>query len=124
MKKILLVSILFIGFSFTSQSQTLKFSKVLLVSELETVPEGKVWKITSFLASGNYMASGSSGWAANDVSMKVNSNTRIIACSKTATYGIGLSSVSPFPVWLPENTTLQPFTNCGSLSVIEFSVID
>jgi hypothetical protein len=120
MKKIIFITLLFCGLAFTAQSQSLTYSKVILVSSLDTVPQGKVWKITSFLASGNWMSSAGSN-SANSVNVIIDGSTRFLAVSKNQAHYSQQNSNAPFPIWLPAGTTLEPSTNCGSLSIIEFT---
>ena len=107
---------------FISFSQNLAFSEVKLVSTLETVPEGKVWKITNVLST----LSGS-----GDVIIKVNDNEIITAFSKSSngqTGGTGnfhnnhnyFNSLEG-AFWLPSGTTLEAWTNTQYISVLEFN---
>jgi len=121
MKKIIFITLLFCGLAFTAQSQSLQFSQVLLVSSLDTVLQGKVWKITSFLASGNWLSSTNTN-SSNSVDVKIDGSTRLLAVSKNRAHYSQQNSNAPFPIWLPSGTTLEPAINCGSLSVIEFTV--
>ena len=118
MKKLLFTSLLFCGLAFTAQSQSLTYSKVILLSSLDTVPQGKVWKVTSFLPSTNWVAGGT-GYIS--VLIKLNNQNKHLTSSR-GDYNYGKSSaVIPMPIWLPAGTTLEPSTNCGSLSIIEFT---
>jgi hypothetical protein len=122
MKKIIFITLLFCGLAFTAQSQSLQFSQVLLVSSLDTVPQGKIWKVTNILPTLD--GSGSS-------EIQVNGNDIVVAFSKSSNgqtnhtgnfgnnhnYYNGLQG----PYWLPEGTTLQAGTNVQYISVIEFN---
>ena len=125
MKKILFITLLFCGLAFTAQSQSLQFSQVLLVSSLDTVPQGKIWKVTNILPTLD--GSGSS-------EIQVNGNDIVVAFAK-GTYGIytqhsaatGYANNYHYnglqgPYWLPEGTTLQAGTNVQYISVIEFNI--
>ena len=137
MKNILLI--LAIAISSASFAQgNLQFNQVKLVTTVETVPAGKVWKVesatfqggapicvgagpnsgcgsqniiyTSYQASMSYLINGASGYIAH------------------GTYGGTAANASsnvidPFPIWLPAGTTLAAGTNMMHLSVIEFNVV-
>lgn len=121
MKKIIFITLLFCGLAFTGQSQTLEFSQVLLVSSLDTVPQGKVWKVTNILPTldGN-----------GTCKISVNGNDIVVAFAKDGTQYVGNSNTVPHDYsynglqgsyWLPEGTTLQAGTNVQYISVIEFN---
>jgi hypothetical protein len=120
MKKI----IFFIAISLTSISFSqgnLQFNQVKLVSTLETVPNGKVWKVENILVNeGNLIGT--------------NMNSRFYACTYKVnniycfiTQSNNSSNISPtpgsFPFWLPEGSTLAAGTNINFLSVIEFNIL-
>jgi len=107
-----------------SFSQNLEYSKVLLVSSIDTVPSGKVWKITNVLPTLS-----SSG----ELKILVNGNDIVVAFSK-GTYSIYGTSTGTSAYnndyhynglqgayWLPEGTTLQSSDNVQYISVIEFN---
>jgi len=124
MKKIIFITLLCCGLAFTANSQTLEFSQVLLVSSLDTVPQGKIWKVTNILPTLD--GSGSS-------KIQVNGNDIVVAFTLGAHAGYYQSGVSfdyshdyhytglQGPYWLPEGTTLQASTNVQYISVIEFN---
>jgi hypothetical protein len=128
MKKIIFITLLFCGLAFTAQSQSLQFSQVLLVSSLDTVPQGKVWKIVSYLPDNAWIHSSSGNASVTNKEVGISINSSYVALGMyTGNYAGGNSAVSgtaetPFPIWLPDGTTLEPSTNCGSLSIIEFTV--
>ena len=104
-----------------SFSQNLEYSKVLLVSSIDTVPSGKVWKITNVLPT----LTGS-----GELKILVNGNDIVVAFSK-GIYGMQ-GAASGFnndyhynglqgAYWLPEGTTLQSSDNVQYISVIEFN---
>ena len=103
-----------------SFSQNLEYSKVLLVSTIDTVPSGKVWKITNVLPVLE---------AAGKISIFVN-NSEIITsftygnngCSgcgvgNNQNYYTGLNGA----YWLPAGTSLSAGENTQYISVIEFN---
>lgn len=119
-KKLIFFSLLIVPT--ISFSQNLEYSKVLLVSSIDTVPSGKVWKITNVLPT-----------LTNSGEMKilVNGNNIVVAFSKSSNGQTGstgnfsnshnyYSSLNG-AYWLPEGTTLQSSDNVQYISVIEFN---
>ena len=137
--KILVLSIfvLFNGIVFSQGN--LQFSQIKLVSTLETVPVGKVWKVESAVfmggspicvGTGPNAACGpgnmsSTGFVA-DMLFQVNGQTNYLYTNlgqpgSSASYAS--QGYSPFPLWLPASTTLAAGTNMRYLSVLEFNII-
>jgi hypothetical protein len=124
MKKIIFITLLFCGLAFTAQSQSLTYSKVILLTALETdtVPQGKVWKVVS------YQTNESAG---QDVQINVNSSMMKLYTSywQHAQNPWGGNSYTaathtrqtPLPMWLPAGTTIELMTGCEGLSIIEFT---
>jgi hypothetical protein len=112
---------------FGAHSQELEFSRVLKVSNAtETVPEGKVWKVVSFLQQGlGLNTNGNSCTDPNRTSPFV-IDGQIYYSFQVAT-GAGGIYFTPtpvtFPIWLPEGSTLSTICVEHFLSVIEFSVL-
>jgi hypothetical protein len=116
----------------------LQFSQVKLVSTLETVPAGKVWKVESATFSGGavFCVGGSPGGATTFcgavslqnhgilgiMSFNINGQPNYIS---NLSNGAGALSteISPFPLWLPASTTLAAGTNMRYLSVLEFTIV-
>lgn len=102
-------------FSNKANSQTLQFSRVLLVSTTQTVPANKVWKIESFFPSQNFNVGN-------------NHSTAFITIDNVSCY-IGQTrsdagmSYMPLPAWIPAGTTVAAGQNIISISVIEFTVL-
>lgn len=123
MKSILFAFFLLAGLLLTSKevaAQTLTFSQVrmlqLTAPANDTVPAGKVWKVTSFGTNTN---------TKNFFNLRINGQPYY-------TYSQGSSSTSAYhayhgpqgAIWLPAGTTLTGF-NSGiqySFSIIEFDV--
>ena len=151
MKKFLLYSLLFFIFYSQANSQgtaSLVFSRVLLVSSVETVPVGYVWKIENILPN-NRLSSAAVKVSKDQGSLqtetlsttqliKVNNNDIYIASSDSKSQGVvfnydpyGLTSTSSAsansiigsPIWLSENTSLEASTGVYAVSVLEFKVI-
>lgn len=108
-------------------AQDLQFSRVLKVSDaVETVPEGTVWKVVSFLQQGlGLNTNGNSCTDPNRTSPFV-IDGQIYYSFQIAT-GSGGIYFTPapvtFPIWLPEGSTLNTICPEHFLSVIEFSVL-
>lgn len=124
MKKIFLVLTVMAATTFFAAAQnSMEFSRVLLVETLDSVPQGKIWKVTNILPT--LGGSGSS-------IIQVNGNDIVVAFSK-GTVGYAPNSNGAAnndyhynglqgPYWLPEGTTLQAGTNVKYISVIEFNI--
>ena len=109
--------------------QTLQFSQVLLVSSnTQTVPAGKVWKVENILASSSLVASGNQ---TVNFSISVDNSQVFVAGanSQVNVYNQGVQSMSSTsnqlvqPIWLPAGSTLAAGQNVFRVSVIEFTVV-
>ncbi len=151
MKKFLLTLATALVFYTTGMAQeTLKFSQIILVTNnQQTVPDGKVWKITA-LSGASYnicvpdpaqisntwrLATVGSGFVVNgtniygDLQYSSNStrysnnvcSSASYCCDNIATYSI---NTNPYivPMWLPAGTTVSTLSANVFLSVIEFAV--
>jgi len=103
----------------------LQFNKVKLVSTLETVPAGKVWKLETALGPAII-----SNCSTNPMhTIKINGTIVNVGTSGTLVFDTychgwrGIGIVTEFPIWLPENTTLEVGNNVSSINVIEFNII-
>ncbi len=112
-----------------SWGQTLQFSQVLLVSSnTQTVPAGKVWKVENILASSSLVASGNQ---TVNFSISVDNSQVFVAGanSQVNVYNQGVQSMSSTsnqlvqPIWLPAGSTLAAGQNVFRVSVIEFNVL-
>ncbi|MEI6766613.1 MAG: hypothetical protein WCM76_13350 [Bacteroidota bacterium] len=118
-----------------AQGYALRFNTVLLVSSLDTVPAGKIWKIESVMHSSDLNAIGTSlAWSAVSSAIKVNGNTVYINRNTSGSARIYYSSyvdpnatsdmnLTALPIWLPAGTTLAAFTNINYISVVEFNLV-
>ena len=111
----------------------LQFNQVKLVSALETVPVGKVWKIESVIynipqtASGYQSTNGGCSYAYYESTAieiagtptKVGQGTQPAAYSNLAY----THSYTMLPVWIPAGTTLSGGTCLNKISVIEFNIV-
>jgi hypothetical protein len=139
MKRTFLFSLFFFMHLALFSQGNLQFSQIKLVSTLETVPAGKVWKVESAVfmggapfclgtgpnsncAAGNLAGSGFVG----DMAFQVNGQTNYLYTNlgqpgSSASYAS--PGYSPFPLWLPASSTLAAGTNMRYLSVIEFTIV-
>ena len=110
---------------------TLQYNQVLLVSTVQTVPSGKVWKVESILASSD-LTSGisvsSSQLVSNSATMLVNGSTVYVdgvIYANYSSYGKTITDTQPtkLPLWLPAGTTLASSANALYVSVIEFNIV-
>jgi len=118
-----------------SQSN-LSFSRALLVTSEETVPDGHVWKVVSVLGSSGLTPLSTTSSSTSTQRIVVNSTEVFIAAwnymfhgsssttaTSTKTAAAAMGSITQLPIWLPEGTTLDTGLNTFGVSVIEF-VID
>ena len=132
MKLIIVVLSLFSLVSIMAQGN-LQFNQVKLVSALETVPAGKVWKIESVIynipqtASGYQSTNGGCSYVYYEstaieiagIPTKVGQGTQPAAYSNLAY----THSYTMLPVWIPAGTTLSGGTCLNKISVIEFNIV-
>lgn len=127
--------LVFISFSCAFLAQgNLQFNQVKLVSNQESVPVGKVWKVESVIynipsgsstyQTGNYGDCSASDYNKSAIVVdgyptKVGQGTTPLGYSSgtyTHTYTI-------LPLWLPAGATLSGGTCLNKVSVIEFNII-
>ena len=120
----------------------LQFNQVKLVSTIETVPAGKVWKVENYLPSSqlaidlNRPTNQATAGGTKNFIMLVNSSQVFLQTTITREVGrddaywnhSGYTTASDYkifdaPIWLPASTTLAASTNVLSLSVIEFNIL-
>ncbi|MCC6601036.1 MAG: hypothetical protein IT223_10235 [Crocinitomicaceae bacterium] len=108
-----------------AQAQTLQFSSVKIVSSVETVPSGKVWKLEAAL--GPAIMSNCS--TAPMHTLKINGSDVNVGTSGNISFNSycygwsGIGIVTDFPIWLPANATLQAGSNVTGISVLEFDIV-
>lgn len=104
----------------------LQFNQVKLVSAIETVQAGKVWKVTNFLPTpnGNYQSISQPGLAEYLIKINgvaVNLGRRAFLNNN---YSFQMAEVRHTgDIWLAAGTTLAVFQNIAHLSVIEFNIV-
>jgi hypothetical protein len=110
-----------IGFS----QGNLQFNQVKLVSTIETVPVGKVWKVEA--AFGDALLSNCSTQPMHRILVNNNqltvSNVSSVGFNNYCNGWQGTVCVTTFPFWLPAGSTLAISSNVVSISVIEFNII-
>ena len=104
----------------------LQFNQVKLVSAIETVPAGKVWKVTNFLPTpnGNYQVLTKPGLAEyliNINGVAMNLGRRAFLNSNQNYHFDEVRHTGD--IWLAAGTTLSAFQNIAHLSVIEFNIV-
>lgn len=128
MKNLFSTAFLLIVFSttcFTQSDYSLKLSQVKLVSVLDTVPVGKVWKIESALGGvGLFSTTGTGEYTKQIV---VNGNNVVVAgrAQSEISYDGNQSygEYTRLPIWLPEGSTLAAGTGVFEISILEFNVV-
>lgn len=138
----LFLLIAFLGATTFAKTQgNLQFNQVKLVSTVETVPAGKVWKVESCAYNGGApFSSGTANYSINPpqnslnrgfdaiMSYSVNGSNINIPCSfilsfTTTVFGTNSLPAFYFPFWLPAGSTLAAGSNMRFLNVIEFNVV-
>ena len=133
MKTLLFIAFIFLMGVFKAQGN-LQFNQVKLVTALETVPAGKVWKIESVIyniaeGSTTYQTGNYGNCNTND-----NNSAAIVVAGTPTKVGQGTSplgyssgsyvhSYTILPIWLPAGTTLSGGICLNKISVIEFNII-
>ena len=132
MKKIILILSLIVFVIVVNAQGNLQFNQVKLITTVQTVPVGKVWKVESCGYNGgapflitNFVASGTTCSVIGNMSYIVNGTNNYLFNYENG-LSMGTSSgitASPFPLWLPAGTTLAAGTNMSFLSVMEFNIV-
>ena len=151
MKRFLFSLILFFVAFLVNAQGNLQFNQVKLVTTLETVPAGKVWKVESALTGEERYPTSGTTLPSNSRFIQVNGNSICIHEEHVATTGVGfngccgggfwmnnvgmaVNSTTPvlvqvsgqptkLPLWLPSGTTLAAGSKVSSISVVEFNVL-
>jgi len=112
-------------------AQTLAFSQVKTVTQVETVPANKVWKLNgcfySNLLAGVVSSGSSSGTYSNsDAYILVNNQSVAVRSSRSGGgyyHAAGFVWESAWPLWLQAGSTLAASSGVLSVSVIEFTIV-
>jgi len=113
---------------------SLQFNQIKLVTTLETVPAGKVWKVESVIYNipidiSGYQAANTANCNSTNyrsTSIEVNGTpTKVGQGTTTAAYSnlLYTHAYTRLPVWLPAGATLSGGPCNLQVSVIEFNVI-
>jgi hypothetical protein len=132
MKKILLSTFIILSTLANAQGN-LQFNQVKLVTSIETVPLGKVWKIESVIYNIAPTATGYQSGAGSCNSTSYESTaievagipTKVGQGTQPASYSslVYTHSYTILPLWIPAGTTLSGGTCLNKISVIEFNII-
>ena len=142
MRRIFIVVIAFFAVLNTHAQGNLQFNQVKLVSTVETVPAGKVWKLENYLPSSqlaidlNRQPNQASVGGTKNFIVLVNGTQVFLQTTITREVGRndgywsqdGYAAAADYrifdaPIWLPAGTSLAASTNVMSLSVVEFNVL-
>ena len=142
MKRLYIIIITILLYTSGFSQGNLQFNQVKLVTTIETVPAGKVWKVENYLPSSqlaidlNRPSNQATAGGTKNFIMLVNSSQVFLQTTITREVGrddgywnfTGYATASDYkifdaPIWLPASTTLAASTNVLSLSVIEFNII-
>jgi hypothetical protein len=123
-------------------SQNLQFSQVKLVSSVETVPAGKVWKMDNFLPNTPLVQDLNRGYpnaiagATKNFVILVNGNSIYLQSQLSREVGrsdgywnqdgyatSSQHSIFDQPIWFPAGTTVAASTNIQYISIIEFNLV-
>jgi hypothetical protein len=112
-------------------AQSLAFSQVKTISQAETVPANKVWKLNgcfyNALLSGIVSSgSGSGTYSNSDAYILVNNQSVAVRSSRSGGgyyHAAGFVWEMAWPMWLQAGTTLAASTGVLSISVIEFTIV-
>jgi len=118
-------------FSPSAMAQSLAFSQVKTVSQAETVPANKVWKLNgcfyNALLSGIVSSgSGSGTYSNSDAYILVNNQSVAVRSSRSGGgyyHAAGFVWEMAWPMWLQAGSTLAASTGVLSVSVIEFTIV-
>lgn len=122
----------------TVKAQNLTFSEIKMITTVQSVPTGKVWKIESVASTSAQALSALAGCQAssNSTQISVNGTTIHVSaryaitgsnCNSSASGGTGVATtgnLTRLPMWLPSGTSLAIGSGASFISVIEFTVTD
>jgi len=142
MRRIFIGVTAFFAVLITHAQGNLQFNQVKLVSMVETVPVGKVWKLENYLPSSqlaidlNRQPNQASAGGTKNFVVLVNGAQVFLQTTITREIGRndgywsqdGYATAADYrifdaPIWLPAGTSLAASTNVMSLSVIEFNIL-
>ena len=131
--KTALFLVIFLCFGAFKAQGNLQFNQVKLVTTLETVPAGKVWKVESVIYNIAPTATGYQSGAGSCNSTSYESTaievagvpTKVGQGTQPASYSnlVYTHSYTILPLWLPAGTSLSGGTCLNKISVLEFNII-
>ena len=101
-------------------AQNLAFNQVKLISVSDTVPAGKVWKITNVLPSSN-ASNNVILIEVNGVNIAVKGRDYMLQTNSNYTPATAAWTTLNGAYWLPAGTALAKGSYCEYISVIEFN---
>ena len=107
-------------------SQNLQFSQVILVTNMQTVPTGKIWKVESYLPTTAKVTSfvpTSFNITVNGISYPIGHSAYGNVSGNNAEAWSSEMVNTSLPLWLPAGATVAAGSGIGLLSVIEFSAV-
>jgi hypothetical protein len=126
MKHFLFLTLIFFMGDFFAQGN-LQFNQVKLVSTIESVPVGKVWKVESVMYSSglsNFAGPSSSQIITQNSSITINSSTNVVRSLVGVNTNGGYTVwEQTYPIWLMAGSTLAASTGVQFISVIEFNIV-
>ena len=142
MRRIFIGVTAFFAVLITHAQGNLQFNQVKLVSTVETVPVGKVWKLENYLPSSqlaidlNRQPNQASAGGTKNFVVLVNGAQVFLQTTITREIGRndgywsqdGYATAADYrifdaPIWLPAGTSLAASTNVLSVSIVEFNVL-
>ena len=131
--RIILILFLVCSTCFLFAQGNLQFNQVKLVTALETVPAGKVWKVESVIynipqnATTYQTGSGACGpnYYENSAIVVDGTPTKVGQGTTALGYSSGnyTHSYTVLPIWLPAGATLSGGTCLNKISIIEFNIV-
>ncbi len=138
MKKLFQLIALLLLIQTVSKAQgDLQFNKVKLISTQDTVPNGKIWKVESFIFSQTIPNCPSSS-TNQDETIKINGQNISVRSSRfmsgfswgSGPYGWSTAPVSEFniweqklPIWLPSGNIISAEAGVLYISALEYNII-
>ena len=122
MKKIFLVlTVMAVTTFFATAQNSMEFSRVLLVETLDSVPQGKIWKVSNIMQTASSAGTRIITINGNDIIVSYGASSSSQSSSRIAGHSYNYNALQG-PYWLPEGTTLEAGTNVKYISVIEFNI--
>ena len=122
MKKIFLVlTVIAVSTFFATAQNSMEFSRVLLVETLDSVPQGKIWKVSNIMQTASSAGTRIITVNGNNIIVSYGASSSTQSSGRIAGHSYNYNALQG-AYWLPEGTTLQAGTNVQYISVIEFNI--